>query len=1265
MAHQEKEASNSEAEFKSPENRLCSAKSERTMEECAISELSLECTVASPYSHVPNEMCTTDSVTKAGNSEMVKQHTAIERKNSEAISGVSQEGSDESTSKTAHCPSNLEEFQRVTEEDERNVDLGHEQRRKLVTTDNIKERLISTMYKAVACIETYYDTSKETEASTVEIKEMEVDLSKTILDIHSQFGIVKEHSLLQDVAESIADSPRVAQALCTFVEHTFERLGTGISLDMAASLLSVEHWFWDCSQESDMFCAVLSKKGMILHFLYQLGELRKNSIHIETVKHLMLISIGVVNSFATRSEYHKQFADIEYYRVLTPYILSPLKQLRFASLFTLSYLADIIPEELTHLLAIEKGEVEKTVQELSLSVNTNEVHLGTLVFSTAEILVVLRNLAMLHKNATALISCNILKTLGELFTSTDVEIRLYSLLLLWSLSYLKCKGMMETILTQFEPLSSDEEEVKAAVEFETQVSTHKGDANKTILAMRACYKYHKYVNCLKVFESINPFHDSKETDEAKLLHAKALFHLFQKEQRSLSKLSSSIKEYRVQHHSCYLKAKEIIQLLGAALDGGYLDAEASKFLDLSMIAYVSETNNLKPLKRCVLCRRRAPLRRSHLWPESLLQLYKSSVDSPGSHKLFYKISEDGTLSTWSPHQYSYWMFCSECEQTLSRNGETQCIPLIKTHIYNVADPSSSSQHLHIRYKEWLYHFCIGLIFRGLASPDPHVSITAFTNEDEIYELLVLCRQAILDLQKMKEISPKFRVTIFFTPTHLQDNVKHSGFINSLLTSFGLFALSDACLSDGSVCKPREAQFFLAHCGVFNIIVPLGKSHGVNLQEECIIAPVKGTYSIPAGEDRLKHLPPGVMTFFRLLADCKEVSFLVQPKKIEEHSWIEPRPEREKVVGYNAALDQDIEQTGGKIRPSWLHSNPKELNYLPRAFQIHRPFHHPNSVILPPGHKILLHHTYTIEEDHTVTLFLAVGSDKTFSVSKPYIIQHSSDKQGFQVSTGFFISPETLTATDFLPDNLEKSLTPMGVGLFSKEGPDKLRARIEEMLCRKGFANMYSLLLHSERDRNNKVFDMKCSPRRCWYCRDLCELCMKQCVVGCEMIDHHNHFMYTFCNTCWEDIQMSKLDEQSLPEITMLPFEETEDLNSARSIFPYHKTLLSFQFSSDAFDHFTVSICVTDASSLYRRPYVLTEVRTLNDQDCAECFISQDFSPLLPLPFCENCEVMQTKVTSLKEEGFVQSLVHHVLTSEDCKETLGIFNSYFSTSDCTT
>lgn len=1203
---------------------------------------------------------------------MVEEHTAVKPTHSGTISGVPHKHAEDSTSKTAKCTSNVTKTENSVElripsletscrasHEESSID--HEQRRELGTTDDIKGMLISTMEKAMVYIETYYGTSLEIEGSTVEVKDVESELSSMIFDIHSQFGIVKENSLLKDVAEGIATSPRIIQALCTFVEHTFERLGTGITQKMAACLLSVEHWFWDCSQESDQFCAVLSRKGMVLHFLYQLGELRKNSIQIRAVKELMLISIGVLNSFAIRSDYHRQFLDIKYYMVLTPYALSPLKQLRFASLFTLSYLAGIIPEEHTHLLAIGKAEVERIVQELRLSVRTNEVHLATLVFSTAEILVVLRNLVVLHVNATSLIGYNIIGTLGELLKSTDAEIRLCSLLLLWNLPYLECKGTMENILKRFKPLSLDEEEVKADIEFEAQADTYKDDMTKAILAMRACYKYHKYVNCRKIFEIIESIlntHNLKQSNEAKLLYAKALFCLFQKEQRSLSKFSYSIKKYRVLHQSCYSKAKEVIKLLGAAADGEYLDAEASKFLDLSMITYVSETNNLHSCKRCVLCRKKTPLRRSHLWPESLLRLYKSGVDSPASHKLFYKISEDGTLSTWSPHQYSYWMFCSECEQALGRNGETQCIPLIKSYIYNAEDPSSPSQHLHIRYKEWLYQFCIGLVFRGLASPDPHVSITAFTNEDEIYDLFVLCRQAILDPQKMEEIPANFRVAIFFTPTCLQTEEKHSGFINSLLTSFGLFALSDACLSDGSVCKPREAQFFLAHCGVFNIIVPLGKSHGVSLQQDCIIVPVKGTYSIPPGEDRLKHLPSGVMTFFRLLADCSEVNFLVQPKKLEDQDWIEPSSEQEKIIGHNTALDQDIEQTGGKIRSSWLHSNPKVLNFLPHAFQIQRPFHHSNSVILPPGHKILLHHTYTIGKDHTVTLFLAVGSDSEFSVSKPYVIYHRSDKQGVQVSTGFFISPETLTPTDFLPDNLEKSLTPM----FKKE-PGELRTRIEEMLHQKGFENIYSLLLHSERDRSTKVFDMKCNPQRCWYCRDRCELCMKQCVVGCEIVNHDSHFMYTFCYSCWKDIQMSESDEQSLQEIALLPLEGAEDPDPLRGIFPCHKTLLSFRCSPDAFNHFTITICIGDGSTPYGCPYVLTQVRSLNDQDCGECFISQDFSLMQPLPFCETCEPMQTKIASLRDEGFVQSILHHVLTSEDAKEMLTTLNSYFSTSDC--
>ena len=1101
---------------------------------------------------------------------------------------------------------------------------------------SIKEKIISTMHQAVTHITAYCNICRQAKVSE-ETKEVEPLLSTLLLDVHSQFGIVKKHSALQEVVESVANQSDIVQALCNFVECAFERLGNpGLSRVMVASLLSVEHWFWDCSQESSHFCDAISQRGMILHFFYQLGELRKNSTNISFVRELMLNTIGVLNSFASSNKYHNQFSDIDYYRVLTPYIYSPLKNLRFASLFTFSSLVDIIPEEDVHFLAIEPAEVEMIVQELRLSNRTDEIHLSGLVFSTDEVLKALANLAALPENANLMVSSSILAILAELFQNMSGEVRQHVLLLIMKLSHLLNKSTFKAVPLQLIPTCLAEKDLKAAIEF----TIH--DTSKGVMAMRACYKHGEYVRCTEIFEVIKPMLSDfslEDSRAAKLLYAKALFHVYKKEQRSLSKYASDKKKYSLQHTSCYLKAKEVILKLGAALDYGHLDREGSKFLDLSMIDYVEEKNDLNSCKRCVLCRNKAPLKRSHLWPEALLQLYKSGVESPANHKLFSKIREDGTLTTFSPHQLSYGMFCAECEELFNKNGETQCIPLIKNYIYNESDPSSPSRHLHIRYKEWLYHFCIGLIFRGLVSPDPHVSITSFTNEDEIYELLVLCRRVLLDLRKAEEISDKFQVALLFTPTSLSRDEGHSGFINSLLTSFNLFALSDACLSDGSVCKPREAQFFLAHCGVFNVVVPLGRSHEMPFSHDCLLLPKRGTYSIPPGEDRIKLLPPGIMTFFRLLADCTEVSFLLKPKKLEDRDWVEPSSEKKDVIAHDSGLDEDIEQTGGVVRPSWLRSNPKVLMYLPHSFQIQRPFHHPSSVVLPSGHKILLHHTFTGDDNEfTSTVFLAVGSDKEYSKYNPYIIYHRSNEQGVQINSGFFFSPDTLSPTTFLPDSLEKCLT----SYFNKEEAGKLGTKIQDMIQQRGFESIYSLLIHSE-SNSNTVLDMKCHPQRCWYCRDLCEFCMQLCVVGCEIVDHtpHNHRMYTFCSPCWRDLQMLKSEsDENWPKMDFLPLDQGDE-----KLFPSYSTLLTVKCSFEVFDHLTLSICIGHENG----PFILTRSRSLTHQDCAECFVSQDCSLTQPLPYCSDSGRMKSKICSLKDEGLIQSILSYILTSEQANE----------------
>ena len=103
-------------------------------------------------------------------------------------------------------------------------------------------------------------------------------------------------------------------------------------------------------------------------------------------------------------------------------------------------------------------------------------------------------------------------------------------------------------------------------------------------------------------------------------------------------------------------------------------------------------------------------------------------------------------------------------------------------------------------------FCVGLIFRELVSFDTRVSITAFTNEDEIYRLVVSCPNAILNLPKMKEFPSKFKIAILFSPIQMKSSEKHTGFINTMLTSFGDFAFSDCCLSDGSICEQEKHSF---------------------------------------------------------------------------------------------------------------------------------------------------------------------------------------------------------------------------------------------------------------------------------------------------------------------------------------------------------------------------------------------------------------------------------------------------------------------------
>ena len=82
----------------------------------------------------------------------------------------------------------------------------------------------------------------------------------------------------------------------------------------------------------------------------------------------------------------------------------------------------------------------------------------------------------------------------------------------------------------------------------------------------------------------------------------------------------------------------------------------------------------------------------------------------------------------------------------------------------------------------------------------------------------------------------------------------------------------------------------------------------------------------------------------------------------------------------------------------------------------------NSLILPVGHKLLLHRTFDSPDSGVdgVTFFLCVGDGgEHFPKDRPYIIKHRY-KPGLYIDMGFFVSAEDLHPEELLPDKQPKA-----------------------------------------------------------------------------------------------------------------------------------------------------------------------------------------------------------------------------------------------------
>ena len=155
------------------------------------------------------------------------------------------------------------------------------------------------------------------------------------------------------------------------------------------------------------------------------------------------------------------------------------------------------------------------------------------------------------------------------------------------------------------------------------------DVPSLLFFAEGCYNYDRFEECISECDKI------KWHPQASLLKAKAYFQIYRSEQRRIKTAVMQPKEFHQKHAACYKKAKVAIALLGNLLDSCHIDEnhECSKLLDLAMIDYLQATNNLRDCGRCLLCRKRAKLKRSHMWPKSLLDAFVSS-ELPKTRKVY-------------------------------------------------------------------------------------------------------------------------------------------------------------------------------------------------------------------------------------------------------------------------------------------------------------------------------------------------------------------------------------------------------------------------------------------------------------------------------------------------------------------------------------------------------------------------------------------------------------------------------------------------------
>lgn len=514
-------------------------------------------------------------------------------------------------------------------------------------------------------------------------------------------------------------------------------------------------------------------------------------------------------------------------------------------------------------------------------------------------------------------------------------------------------------------------------------------------------------------------------------------------------------EYMQRHTACYGLASKVIQSLELVRHkyASYFDEEASMYLDVTMIDVSREgKENLKKFHCCLLCQTsNCDLQHSHVIPRAILEFFTQSMGQTFGKKSIKTINvpKRKRFQYLSSNELAFYTFCRECEKIFNDQGEKEFLKFFKK-IYDPSDTYCLEKEHSLAYGPWLYHFCISLLFRAIATS---TGIPDHMESTQVYNFFVQCRKFLLD-QSSLDSQDLPEVFLMFNPTTVPQEYQLK-VMNQILVAPGFFFCDSVSLLDGTNVEPPVAHFIVAHIGVLNMIAVFNRKDaemaGLGTYK---ISPTGGLLKVPHESERV--LPKGLWAVF-----CSQsADFRREMQKSFFHKQDKPpvpiqtasteaqigKQEAFKIV---AARSKDSQIFADQCEQESL----AELNLLPETFIIKQ---ESAVVYLPSDHQILLHYT-TFEQDGSGTMALIGIVSKKQQPIRPFIIHYQFSSTNI-FCVGFFLSRAGTVEGIMCDTPLDEYPT---VRYLVQKVKDSIPTSLPVILNAKGYINLESLLYHFE------------------------------------------------------------------------------------------------------------------------------------------------------------------------------------------------------------